>query len=259
MILIRRPRTQWPPGVPRVDQRWIARGLKSLYVLRSDIWQTNLVTGRVGGAVAGAGPTFPDGWLLTPGTADVGATLEHGLSVDVALPISIVVGWTRVSGVVSWSLLDNAVLWTGWYGQSTGEVIVTNSNSFDGALALASHNVAFSHVAANNLRGSAGRGVVTDSSVTAPSSVSPTTVALGWARLSTGGNAAVARFTHWGAFQGQLTDSELQELGAYPMRLLEPQRIFVPMQVASSGLPTLTALTASNITTSGWRATLTAA
>lgn len=256
MILIRRPRTQWPPGVPRVDQRWIARGLKSLYLLRSDIWKINLVTGLVGGAVAGSGPTFTSGWLQTPGTVSVGATLQHGLSVDIAPPISIVAGWQRLSGVASWSLLDNVAEWTGWYGQSTGEVIVTNSNSFDGALALASHNVAFSHVAANNLRGSGGTGVIVDSTATTPSAVSPTTVALGWARRSGEDNAAAARFTHWGAFQGALTDDELQELGAYPMRLLEPQRIFVPMQVASSGLPTLTGITLSNITTSGYRATV---
>lgn len=256
MILIRSPRSQWPPGLPRVDPRWVARGLKSLYVLRSDIWKINLVTGQAGGSVVGSGPSFVNGWLQTPGTVDVGATLAHGLSVDIALPISIVAGWTRISGVVSWSLLDNTTLWTGWYGQDAGTVRATNSNSFDGSINLASQNAAFAHVAANNLRGSGGSGIIVDTTVAAPSSVSPTTVALGWARRDTGDNAAVARFTHWGAFQGALTDAELQELGAYPMRLLEPQRIVVPVSALASSLPTLTGITLSNITTSGYRATV---
>lgn len=240
MVHTRRPQQRWPEGRLAIDPRWIARGLKSFYLLRKDCWAINLVTDKVGGATVGTGLTFPNGWAKTPGSVDNGATLQHGLAVDISLPVTIVAGWVRSSGTVSWSLLDNTTLWTGWYGQDAGTVLATNSNSFDGSIALASQNAAFAHVAANNLRGSGGSGIIVDTTVAAPSSVSPTTVVLGWARRDTGDNAAVATFTHFGAFQGALTDAELQELAAYPMRVFVPQQLDIPMAVAAGGTPTLT-------------------
>ena len=56
-----------------------------------------------------------------------------------------------------------------------------------------------------------------------------------------------------------LSDAEIGVLSQNPWSVYAPRRIDVPVSGISSGLPTLTALTASNITTSGWRATLTAA
>lgn len=55
--------------------------------------------------------------------------------------------------------------------------------------------------------------------------------------------------------------SELEVQAEYQnaWRIYEPRAMPIPMSAAASGLPTLTALTASNITASGWRATLTAA
>ena len=48
-------------------------------------------------------------------------------------------------------------------------------------------------------------------------------------------------------------------LSDHPRIIYPRRRIITPYQAAAGSLPTLTALTASNITTSGWRATLTAA
>lgn len=57
-------------------------------------------------------------------------------------------------------------------------------------------------------------------------------------------------------FDSVLSPGEFLALHNNGNLIYEPQRTYVPMSAASSGLPTLTALTASNITTSGYRATV---
>ena len=240
-----------PQEYAEPSQYWLSRGLKSLYILDSSRWKINQVTGRVGGASVGTGPTFPDGWLRTPGTANNGATLEHGLFVDIALPITLVVGWRRISGSVSWSLLDDITNWTGWYGGATGEIATTNSNSFNGHLTLGDGGVAFCHISAAELIGASRTGTAIDTSTTVPSAVSPSTVALGWARRGTGSddNPAVAEFTHFAAIQGAVSIGELSELVRNPGLLFEPLRIWVPVSAGGGGNVTV-ALTGASVTAS---------
>lgn len=63
----------------------------------------------------------------------------------------------------------------------------------------------------------------------------------------------------WGLWGVALSPRQVAELSSNPWNLFAPSRQPIFYNSASGGLPTLAAITASNITTSGWRATLTAA
>ena len=247
------------PAAP--SQYWIDRGLRSLYILDQGNWRTNLVTGEVGGTTFGTGPTFPDGWLRTTGSVFNGALLAHGLDLNVALPITFVAGWRRISGSVAWSLLANQSNWHGWYGGDTGIFNSANNNSFDGSLTLGGNgNVAVCHAAANDLRGASYTTYAIDTSVAAPTLVNRAEVALGCSRRSASDNAAVAEFTHFAAIQGELTQDELQALADNPGLLFEPLRIWVPASAGAPSLPTLSALTTKpgTLTSTGFTPRVTA-
>ena len=232
--LFNRKRQRLPEGAQSPAQRWLERGLRAAYLLQPGLWAINLVTGQAGGTVAGTGVTFVNNKLRTPGTAGNGATLQHGL-VMAAQPISMVVGWTRTSGVVSWSLLQSETSWTGWYAEATGTVKSSSGNIFDGVIACGgTGNAAFRHSSSSDLTGyAANGGRTTDGGATLPTVTNNTGISLGWSKRDANDNAAAADFTHLFTFQGALTDAELKELADEPQRLFEPARIWVPVSAAA--------------------------
>jgi len=256
--LIELPWYEQPQEAVEVAPDWISRGLRSLYVLDSARWRINQVTGQQGGASAGTGPTFPDGWLRTPGSAGNGALLSHGLTTNVQAPFVIVIGWRRISGAVSWSLLNNTTNWFGVYGESLGELRSSNNNSFDGFLSVGgAGNVAIRFRGANAFAASSGGSVVTDSAVQFPSISNPD-VALGWSQRLISDNPAIAEFTHFAAIQGDVNDAELADLARNPWQLFAPRQIWVPagagaVNVAGSSAGTfdLTGTASASVVVSG--------
>lgn len=240
-----------PQEAVSVDDRWIQRGLRSAYLLQPGVWDRNLVTGAVGGVIAGTGFTFSGGKLRTPGSNGNGALLDHGLDLNIELPVTFVVGWRRLSGTVAWSLLrTDASPWSGWYGEASGTIKVANNNTFDGEIITGdTDSVAFSHRGANDLVAyGARRGRLADTALTTPASVANSQVCLGYSRRDTNSNAGGGDFTHFYAFQGALTDSELAELANEPGQLFAPRRIYIPGAVVNiPGVPTLSAATISLI------------
>lgn len=225
-----------PQGLVGANPYWVQRGLKSLYSLTPDAWQVNQVTGQVGGTAVGTGVTFPAGFLRTPGSSGNGAALETGLATNIALPITIIVGWSRISGTVSWSWLKNDAAWTGWYGEATGDIKTSNNNSFDGLVSLgASGSYAFSHVSGTSLFGAGRLAAATDTTSTAPVAVDRSSVHLGGAYRGVYDNPAVAEFTYFAAFQGSLSPSELLDLVHTPGLLFAPQTIWVPVSAGGGG------------------------
>lgn len=228
-------RTNLPaPGeIVPPNAKWLARGLKSLYLLTPELWQTNLVTGKLDGRPAGTGVTFPNRKLYTPGTTGNGAYLAHGLALNVSAPVTLVIGCTHLTGAVDWSILSSAsTQWSGWYGQATG-VTTSALNSFDGLLGIGG-SVAVTHDSSTSLRGSNGGAVLTDTSATFPAVNAPD-ITLGWSKRSTGDNPAIAEFTHFAAIQGSLSNAELIDLARNPGQLFEPitETIWLPDAVAS--------------------------
>jgi hypothetical protein len=256
-----------PDEEARPNPYWVERGMRSLYLLSASSWQTNLVTGQIGGTVAGAGPTFPDGWLRTPGVAGDGARLEHGLDQPIEVPLTIVVGFRRISGSVCWALMRNDISqWTGWYGENTGQIKSTRNNSFDGDVSVGGDgNVAFCHASAAALRAASISATAVDTSTTIPDfPSSKTQVTLGWSDYGSGAsvtpaNPAVAEFTHFAFIQGELEMGELALLASGPGALFAPRRIYVPTAAAPT-LPTLSNLriVAGSKTSTGWTARVTA-
>lgn len=253
LIVTRSPRTSPPHGSQRADPSWIARGLKSLYLLRAGQWDINCVTGARQGSIVGAGVSFPGaGWLNTPGAAGAGALLPHGL--DTSGPVTIVIGSRLISGSVAWSLLENTsgTTWTGWYGSGTGSVNTSVGNSFDGSLSLSLPSIAFSHYGSGTLIGASSNALLSDTSSNFSGSTTRNAVTLGYSNRggSPDDNPAVAEFTHFAAIQGYLSLAELRQLATNPWQLFAPieRRIWVPS--ASSAVPSITAVYADSVTAS---------
>lgn len=249
MLIFKRPWTdiRHVPGGAHISEHWRERGLKSLYILDKARWKINQVTGLIGGADAlVAGPMFPTGWLRTPGTARHGATLEHGLALDITPPFSIVAGWRRISGSVSWSLLDNAsTTWDGAYAEASGQFKNVISNGFTGESNAGGIISSAAMYETNNLRAFSEYKAALDTSTTIPTNISASAVSLGWSQRSAAAydNPSVAEFTHWGIFQGTLRDDELSLLARMPGQLFVPRRIFVPMPAGAASTYTLSAAT----------------
>lgn len=234
---LRRRRSSLPEGVQQPAQRWLERGLKSAYLLRPGLWSINLVTGQVGGSLAGSGFSFVNNKLRTPNVAGDGATLQHGLALNVAVPISLVVGSRVVAGSVAWSLLGNTGAsgdWNGWYGADSYMVSVVN-NVFDGEVHQGLGPVAFRSTSTELVAyGESGQRAM-DVVFTLPGGlVNVNTVSLGWARRNISDNSSQTDFTHFYAFQSALTDNELLELQLEPGRLFTDRRIFVSVSGVSS-------------------------
>lgn len=232
LIVLPEARTRQPQTLVGANPYWCQRGLKSLYSLVPGIWQINQVTGLLGGAQEGTGITFVNGKLRTPGVTSNGARLDHGLALNIALPITLVVGWTQLSGAVSWSLLSRSTdNWNGWYSQGTA-VKTSDNNSFDGAVdMLGGGSYAICHANASSIKGASTTTLVQDTTATAPTIVGNQAVYLGWAqRGSSQDNPAVAEFTHFGALQADLDFAELRSLAANPWQLWapEPRRLWAP-------------------------------
>jgi len=232
-------RTIRPTSVTGANPVWVARGLKSLYCLAPGIWDIEQVTGKRVGAIAGTGFSWTaDGRLRTAGTALNGATLPHNLSVNIALPISIVAGWRHVSGAVTWSVLSTATAnWDGWYSNGSGVINVAANNVFDGSVTVTNTgNIAFSHAGTNNLYAAGSGGTATDSAVSTPTLVDRTNVVLGWAAHGTNNdNAGVGEFSHFAVFQSALSIGECVALANNPWQLFKPLRIWVPVAAVASG------------------------
>ena len=224
-------------GLPGANKFWVQKGLKSLYSLAPGVWNVNQVTGKVGGLPVGAGVTFVGGKLRTPGVAGDGAYLAHGLALNIAAPVTFVMGYTHLSGVVGWSLLTDGVdgVWHGWYGQSSG-FTSSSANSFDGALAIGG-SIAVSHDSGTSLRGSNGGAVLVDTTAVFPTIVNTPNVTLGWSNRGAGlnDNPGIAEFTHFAALQGSLTDFELRQLAANPWQLFAPTRTRLVVAAAGGG------------------------
>lgn len=237
------------------DARWLARGLKSAYLLRPGLWGINLVDMSVGGSIAGTGVDFAGEKLRTKNSTANYALLNHGIATNIALPVSFAVGCVRTSGSgVAWSLMSTATSsWTGWYSDGAN-FSVSNVNDFSGSVTI-DEQYAVSHRGATELV-AASPALSTDATATAPAVVANTQICLGLARRSVRDNAAAAEFTHFFSFQGALDDAELAELAVDPLRLFKPKPIWVPVS-AASGPPTLAAIAASDLTASGARLTVT--
>lgn len=248
MLIKRLPWAEQPSDIVTPHERWLNLGLKSAYLLQPHLWTINLVTGRIGGTHVGTGVSFVGGKLRTPGTSGNGALLDHGVAINIAAPISMVVGCEHVSGSTDWGLLRNTANWYGWYSDATGAIKTANNNVFNGSLTLGGNgSVAFRHTSNADLTGSAGAGVSTDATTTLPTTVDRTQITLGYSRRSVSDAPAVADFTHFYVFNTALSDGALVELANEPWRLWEDRRIWVPVSVGGGGVTgTLTTTNASD-------------
>lgn len=255
MLIKRLPWAEQPSDIVTPHERWLNLGLKSAYLLQPHLWTINLVTGRIGGTHVGTGVSFVGGKLRTPGTSGNGALLDHGVAVNIAAPISMVVGCEHVSGSTDWGLLRNTANWYGWYSDATGAIKTANNNVFNGSLTLGGNgSVAFRHTSNADLTGSSGAGVSTDATTTLPTTVDRTQITLGYSRRSVSDAPAVADFTHFYVFNTALSDGALVELANEPHRLWEDRRIWVPVSLASSNV-TITG-TPGNAAAAGTSATV---
>ncbi|HOF29434.1 MAG TPA: hypothetical protein PK441_01200 [Burkholderiaceae bacterium] len=249
MLIERLPWTEQPTDIVTPSARWLARGLTAAYLLQPHLWTINMVTGQIGGTHIGTGISFVGGKLRTPGTSGNGALLDHGLPINIAAPISMVVGCEHVSGSTDWGLLRNTANWYGWYSDTTGAIKTANNNVFNGALTLGGNgSVAFRHTSNADLTGAAGANLVTDATTTLPTTVDRTQIVLGYSRRSVSDAPAVADFTHFYVFQAALSDAELVELANEPWRLWEERRGVIPVSVASVTIYRPN----SDVSVSGW-------
>jgi hypothetical protein len=232
-----------------IDSRWLKRGLKSFYVLDSARWFKNQVTGNIdaGSASAGTGPAFPNGWLQTTASNSNYAALEHGLALNIEVPVTFVWGYRAFTTGVYWSVSRTDVnTWFGFYADANG-MLTANNNVFNGAAATLGNSAAC--VSSNRLVAASGRGLSIDTSFTVPTLVQNPYVYFGGSKRSTTfDNLSTVRLTHWGAFQGELSEDELLELASYPGHIFEPRTVSIPYASAAASTYTLSAATVTNIT-----------
>ena len=219
-----------PQEFAPIDQRWIDRRLKSLYLLAPGTWNINQVTGKVGGTVTGSGPFWTGNRLRVDGTTSNYITLEHGLTTNLAAPLSIVVGCVNLAGSgTSWSVMRSNASASGWVMEATGEVRTYSSGAVNGSLSLgADGNYAFSHRSTVDLTGASRSVFAQDTSAANGTFVSRTGISLGVLVTNVVNAGAESLFTHFAAFDGELTDAELLELANTPERLFAPRTIWVP-------------------------------
>jgi hypothetical protein len=244
---------------PVIDRYWVnKRGLKTAHILTQSLWKKNLVTGAVGGSVAGTGVTFPNRLLRTPGTTNNGANFVHNLGMPDAY--SVVVGARFISGNVMWSMLKPGA-WTGVYSGGTGSANTTSVSSFDGSIVCGGDgSLALAFRGANQLVGY-GRGGIRseDTSCAFSNDISAGVFRCGWANSD---NPGVGEFTHVYLFLGGLKDEELQLLAYDPMAIFVQRRRSMVFYTPAAGasLPTLSASTykPGTLTADGWQPRVTA-
>ena len=232
-------RTTQPRAVVGANSYWRERGMTSLYDLSRGIWQIDQVNGFNQGESLGVGADFlAEGRLTTVGTAGNGVRLRHGIPLNITPPISIVIGCRFISGSVPWSLLRASTTWFGWYGGAgNGEVGSAENNVFDGAVGVGGNgNIAFTS-SANSLRCAGASSWAVDSAYTPPTLVDTAYVTLGFSARDINDNPASASFSHFAAFNCQLTDQELQSLAANPWQLFASteRRIWIPQAAVAAG------------------------
>lgn len=222
--------TQQPQYPVELDRSHpLTRGLSCFYVLNQLQWATDLVTGKKGGA---GSPIFDGGLLKTTGDNSANnARLPHNLA-SVSGPLTFLVGFSRLSGTVSWSLLDTTgTNWTGYYGQSD-DIQVTTANDFAGALSFSNapllgrtRNTIGVLAGVNNLYGAPQAGSLVADSTTSSPTVSNSLIYLGYsARGGISDNPAVALFSHFGVFKGALSQAEAVALVSNPWQIVKAQR-----------------------------------
>lgn len=147
-------------------------------------------------------------------------------------------------------MLCDISTWNGYWSGGTGSVGFSRANDFSGNLATGNHSVAFTHIATNNLRGAGGNGIfVTDTAVSYLTDPSRDEITLGWnRRQGVNERPAVGEFTYFAAFNRALSDAELISVATNPWQLFKPLRIYIPTAAAAATAPTITALSAINIT-----------
>jgi hypothetical protein len=207
------------------------------------------------------------------GTLEVLATAASGNVAYALIPIplekiTMVIGYKRVFGTVSWALMDT--LWNGWYdGSADWSTFQTASVDFSGSVtptAGASSNgpvkvVAFSG-ATNDLRTSLDGGpIATDSATTGPSLNPASFIYITLGADRDGGNRANVNVQFIALFDRNSSDQELRALSALPWaNLVQPRRTPASFSSAASSLPTLSLATyvPGSITTTGFRPRVTA-
>jgi hypothetical protein len=218
----------------------LAKGLRSFYDLRFGSWRINQVDGSCGGTIVNNGPTFNQHGLVTTGDTANYAKLDPGFTLTA--PLTFISSQRYVSGVVEWSA-GTTTQWNGYYTDSGTNCQVSASVDFSGTIAPAAssafpvgfRHLAWSLVAANNLRGTANGGVIaTDTSVNVPAS-GANSVYLGNSWGSD--NPAVVWMEFWGVYNRALTDGELIEVSRNPWQMCRPisRRIYVNTAAAPGG------------------------
>ncbi len=230
-----------PQAPVPIDPKWINRGLKAFYVLNANLWSVNLVTGEIGGSIVGTAPSFFSHKIRTSGAAGAYINLTLG-RFSGATPLTVIVGSAHISGTVDWSLLRrDSGNWTGIYQDAALTTKTANNSVFDGAITPASgisfgaiSNKATALAGTNSLRGCTNGGAIAvDTTVTNPTGGLFTQAALGARVLNSVANPAVADFTHFGVFDGVLTDEELISLSLNPWQIFASQQQNIYVSVAS--------------------------
>lgn len=201
--------------------------------------------------------------MRTPGTTGNGVTLETGIS-GASVPRSVLYGMRGISGVVSWSWMDEtAFTWNGWYGTPSGDISSASANSFDGALVLSGgalvngvYRYVASHESATSLQGRVfGGSSAVDTSALVPTISSRIT--LGWANRSADDNPAVADFEFFAVFNRSLSSSDQSALLANPWQLFAPLRLPVVFLGPSTGAGITVAVPVGAVSVAGYAPTVT--
>ena len=254
IIIPRRHYTQ-PQGRVELDlSHPSALGLSAIYVLTPGQWGRDLVTGQWRGLVVGAEPGFAANKLRTSGNKTNVVRLPHGLGESVAAPLTFLIGATKISGTVSWSLLNDTVSsWNGWHSAATGAIETSSDSSFTGKVSGVGSIGVFTHN--GTVLSGFGATEPVDTSTNNPT-IPTQEITLGCARRLASDNASVTEFELFGVYSRVLDPIEARELSKNPWQLTraDPIRIYSlpsgPVGISWSSL------TAGNITQTGATLTL---
>ena len=255
MILIRRPWTRQPQGTDYgINPQWAARGCQAVALRGRVLGKSTRIPGVLTATPRGVGPSY----------------LQSSTGVDLGVPCTATT-WSLllVVRLVSSSGYDYAFSGTGGgsslsladsdFSPSRLLVYVGGKRHVGSAMGIVVGETA---VIAYRANGAGSTFSFFKNGEKATDSSTGTWAGVGnWAIRDIVGDARHQEIVPLIAIfpSVALSDVELRALTLQPYSVISSLVQIIPGQAASSGLPTLTALTASNITTSGWRATLTAA
>lgn len=255
IIIPRRHYTQPQGRVELNTSHPLAQGLSALYVLTPGQWGVDLVSQQWRGVVVGAAPAFAGNKLRTSGNMTNVVRLPHGAGGTFSAPFSVVVGATKISGSVIWSILnDTTSAWSGIHSAATGGMETSSGSTFTGSVSGVGPLGVFTHDGAA-LRGYGASEPVDTTVNNAP--IPTQEITLGCARRSTSDNAAVAEFELFGLYPRALDEIEARELSKNPWQLFRADPIRIYSFPTGPIIPTISGLSTTNITQTGARHSLT--